>query len=143
MRAARSLHGGLAHLFAGLIVVQFFLAGLGAFTTVHNKKFSDSNFGAHGILGTLLVALALVILVVALIGRWSRWATKLSAALFGLMVVQFVLGLAGAGSAPILGGLHALNALILTGVTFLLVCEARREPPALAAAQAGSGRVLP
>jgi hypothetical protein len=143
MRAARSLHGGLAHLFAGLIVVQFFLAGLGAFTTVHNKKFSDSNFDAHGLLGTLLVVLALVMLVVTLVGRWSPWATKLTAALFGLMVVQLVLGVAGAGSAPILGGLHAVNALILTGVTFLLVREARREPPAPAASQATGGGVLP
>ena len=78
MRAARSLHGGLAHLFALLIVLQFFLAGLGAFTTIHNKKFDDNNFGPHAILGTLMVVIALVILLVALVGRWSPQATKLS-----------------------------------------------------------------
>ncbi len=128
MRAARSLHGGLAHVFAGLIIVQFFLAGLGAFATVHNKKFSDNNFGPHGALGTLLVVFALVILLVALVGRWSGRATKLSAALFGLMVVQFILGISGAGTAAWLGGLHATNALIITAVTYLLVRDARRSP---------------
>jgi Family of unknown function (DUF6220) len=128
MRAARSLHGGLAHLFAGLIVIQFFLAGLGAFTTIHNKKFSDNNFGPHAILGTLMVVIALVILIVALVGRWSPRATKLSAGLFGLMVVQLVLGIVGSGTAPWVGGLHAANALLVTGVAYLLVREARREP---------------
>lgn len=128
MRAARSLHGGLAHLFALLIVVQFFLAGLGAFTTIHNKKFNDNNFGPHAILGSLMVVIALAILLIALAGRWSRQATKLSAALFGLMIVQFFLGIIGSGSAPVVGGLHAANALLVTGVAFLLVREARRTP---------------
>jgi FtsH-binding integral membrane protein len=128
MRAARSLHGGLAHLFALLIVVQFFLAGLGAFTTIHNKKFKDSNFDAHAALGSLMVVIALVILIIALVGRWSPRATKLSAALFGLMILQFFLGIIGSGSAPLVGGLHAANALLVTGAAFLLVREARHRP---------------
>ena len=130
MRAIRRLHGGFVHLFAGLIVLQFFLAGLGAFTTVHNKKFSDNNFGAHGLLGTLLVLIALVITVMALIGRWSPTATKLSAALFGLMIVQFILGVSGAGTSPVLGGLHAVNALLIVAATYLLVRDARRPTEA-------------
>ena len=92
-------------------MIQFFLAGLGAFETVHDKKFNDNNFGPHGILGTLLVLVALVIMVLALIGRWTPSTTKLSAALFGLMVIQLILGVSGAGTSPILGGLHAVNAL--------------------------------
>jgi hypothetical protein len=132
MRAARSLHGGLAHLFAGLVVVQFFLAGLGAFTTIHNKKFNDNNFGPHAILGTLMVVIALVIVVVALVGRWSPRATRLSGGLFGLMVLQLVLAGIGSGSAPVVGGLHAANALFITVVAYLLVRDARhdREPAA-------------
>ncbi len=111
-------------LFAGLLVVQFFLAGLGAFTTVHDKRYSDNNFGPHGVLGTVLVVLALVIAALALIGHWSQTATRLSGALLGLMILQFVLGVAGAGSAavaPILGGLHAVNALLIVAVVYLLV----------------------
>jgi hypothetical protein len=128
MHAARSLHGGLAHLFAGLVVVQFFLAGLGAFTTIHNKSYSDSNFGPHAILGTLMVVLALVILIVAAIGRWSPRATRLSGALFGLMIVQLALGIIGSGTAPWVGGLHAVNALLITAVAYLLVRGARHDP---------------
>jgi Family of unknown function (DUF6220) len=133
MRVLRRLHGGLVHLFAGLIVLQFFLAGLGAFETVHNKKFNDNNFGPHGLLGTLLVLIALVIMLLALIGRWSPTATKLSAALFGLMIVQFILGVSGAGTSPVLGGLHAVNALVIVAVTYLLIKDARRptDAPAL------------
>jgi Family of unknown function (DUF6220) len=127
MHTLRKLHGGLAHLFAGLIVVQFFLAGLGAFTTVHNKKFNDNNFGAHGLLGTLLVLIALVITGMALIGRWSPTATKVSAAVFGLMILQFILGVSGAGTSPVLGGLHAVNALLIVAATFVLVKDARRS----------------
>jgi uncharacterized membrane protein YhaH (DUF805 family) len=121
---ASKIYGGLAHLFGGLLVVQFFLAGLGAFTTVHNKKFSDSNFDAHGGLGTLLVVLALVILLVALVVRRQR-AIQLSGALFALMIVQFVLGVAGAGTAAWIGGLHAVNALLILAVTGLMIRDAR------------------
>jgi Family of unknown function (DUF6220) len=133
MQSLRKVHGGLAYLFAGLIVIQFFLAGLGAFTTVHNKKFDDNNFGAHGLLGTLLVLIALVITIIALIGRWSPAALKLSAALFGLMILQFILGVSGAGTSPVLGGLHAVNALLIVAVTYLLVKNARHPREASAA----------
>ena len=125
MTALRKAHTGLVYLFAFLLVIQFFLAGLGAFETVHNKKFNDNNFGPHGILGTLLVLVALIIMILAVAGRWTPVTTKLSAALFGLMVIQLILGVSGAGSAPVLGGLHAVNALVIVAVTYLLVKDAR------------------
>jgi len=118
---ARVAHRWIVDLFAVLLVVQFFLAGLGAFTTVHNKQYSDNNFGPHGVLGTVLVVVALVIAVLAAIGRWSPTATRLSGALLALMVLQFVLGVAGAGSAPVLGGLHAVNAVLIVAVVYLLM----------------------
>ena len=99
---------------------------------MHNKKFNDNNFGPHGLLGTLLVLIALVIMLLALIGRWSPTATKLSAALFGSMIVQFILGVSGAGTSPVLGGLHAVNALLIVAVTYLLVKDARRPTDAAA-----------
>ena len=103
-----------------------FLAGLGAFTTIHNKQFSDNNFGPHAVLGSVLVVVALLIAVLAAIGRWSGTATRLSAALLGLMVLQFVLGVAGANSAPVLGGLHAVNAVLIVAVVYLLMKDASR-----------------
>jgi hypothetical protein len=117
----RVAHRWIVDLFAVLLVVQFFLAGLGAFTTVHNKRFSDNNFGPHGVLGTALVLVALVIALLAVIGHWSPTATRLSAALLALMILQFVLGVAGAGSSPVLGGLHAVNAVLIVAVVYLLV----------------------
>ena len=130
----RKIHMGLTHLFAGLLVVQFFLAGLGVFTTVHNKEFKDSNFDAHAALGTLLVLIALLIMVVALVGRWSPRATQMSALLFGLMIVQMLLAGFGADDAPVLGGLHVVNALVIVGVTYVLVRESRAPVAELAPA---------
>ena len=121
MARVRVAHRWIVDLFALLLVVQFFLAGLGAFTTVHNKLFSDNNFGPHAVLGTVLVVVALVIAVLAAIGRWSPTATRLSAALVGLMVLQFVLGVVGANSAPVLGGLHAVNAVLIVAVVYMLM----------------------
>ena len=57
--------------------------------------------------------------------------TKLSGALFGLMVLQFILGVAGAGSAPLLGGLHVLNAIVIVAVTYKLVQTARMPQAAV------------
>ncbi len=136
MSGLQTAHRWIVDLFAGLIVVQFFLAGLGAFTTEYNKRYSDNNFGPHAILGTLLVVVALVIAVLAVIGRWSPTAAKLSGALLGLMILQFVLGVTGAGSSPVLGGLHGVNALLIVGVVYLLIKQTHHRttvvPPSTA-----------
>lgn len=123
MSTLARIHGGLAHLFAGLVVVQFGLAGWGAFKTDYDKKFNDNNFGPHGILGTFLVLLALVILLVAVSGRWSQMATRLSAVLFVLMVLQFILGVTGASSSPYFGVLHGMNALVIAFLAYRLIRE--------------------
>ena len=116
----QKVHGALAHLFGGLLVVQFFLAGLGAFETVHDKHFKNGNFDAHAGLGDALVLLALVIAAIAAIGRWSPFVTRVSLLLFGLMVVQSVLGNLGADNSAWFGALHAVNALLILGVTVLV-----------------------
>jgi Family of unknown function (DUF6220) len=121
----RRFHSGLAHLFAGLLVVQFFLAGLGAFTTIHDKHFKDSNFDAHAALGSLLVLVALVIAIVAVIGRWSPGAMRWSGLLFGLMILQALLAGFGADDAPVIGGLHVVNAIVIVAVTYVIVRESR------------------
>ena len=122
---AGTIHKGLSHLFGGLLVIQFFLAGLGAFTTVHDEKFKDSNFDPHILVGTLMVVLALVIMLVVLFGKVGGDARKWGGVLFGLMVVQFLLAGAGANSAAWIGGLHAVNAIAITGVTAMLIRDSR------------------
>jgi hypothetical protein len=125
LTALAKTHRALAHLFAGLVVIQFGLAGWGAFKTINDKKFHDNNFGPHGLLGTFLVLLALIILLVAVGGRWSLTITKLSAALFGLMVVQLILGVTGADDSPYIGVLHGMNALVIAFLAYRMVKETR------------------
>lgn len=106
--AARA-HSILALTFVAGAVIQFFLAGLGAF------KFDNADssaFDPHRIMGDLLTLFALIILILAVVGR--REARQASVVLFVLMIIQQVL--AGAGeSTPILGALHGLNGLFILG----------------------------
>jgi Family of unknown function (DUF6220) len=129
---ARTIHRGLSHLFGGLLVIQFFLAGLGTFMADDNGNYKDSYFNPHIFVGTIMVALSLVILLVVLAGRVGGDARRLSAVLFGLMVLQFVLAGLGAGTAAWVGGLHAVNAVLITGATFLLIRDAREPEPVAA-----------
>jgi hypothetical protein len=125
-RGTPSAQRMLVHVFLGLVAVQFFLAGLGVFR--NNPKPDDkivetSTFDAHRILGDVLTLISLVVLIVALVTRRSR---ELAGLLFGLMIVQNLL--AGFGEdAPFLGGLHALNALVIVAVAVLLLLRLR--PP--------------
>jgi hypothetical protein len=81
-------------------LLQFVLAGYAAF--------GGSTYDAHRAVGTLIVVAALVLVVLAYAGR--RSAAPVSIALFGLTVLQYVLGSAGT-DAPALGALHPVNAL--------------------------------
>jgi hypothetical protein len=98
-------HRGLALLFVAVAaLVQFFLAGLAAF--------GHSSWDAHAAIGTLLTIVALVILVLAFIGR--REALEASAVLFGLMILQNLLGAFG-NDVSVLGALHPINGLLILG----------------------------
>lgn len=110
--AARA-HRILALTFLGGAVIQFLLAGLGAF------KFDDvhsSAFDPHRIMGDLLSLFAIILLILAYVGR--REALQASVVLFVLMVIQQVLASAGE-SAPVLGALHGLNGLLILGTAGL------------------------
>jgi hypothetical protein len=54
--------------------------------------------------------------------------------LFGLMIVQMLLAGFGADDAPVLGGLHVVNALVIVVVTYALVRESRAPAAELAVA---------
>jgi heme A synthase len=106
-------HRGLALLFLALVVVQFFLAGLGAF--------GAESYGAHRGLGDALGLVGLVLLILAAVGR--REALQASAVLFVLLIVQAILGGAG-DDLGVLGGLHPVNALAILGVGSLTAAGA-------------------
>ena len=89
----------VASLTAALVVAQFFLAGAGAF--------GATSFDAHRTVGSLAVLVALVGLVIALL---TRRLLAHTAAVFGLLVLQAVLGTIGSDE-PWIGALHGLNAV--------------------------------
>ena len=71
----------------------------------------------------MLILIALAILVLAIV---TRRALRESIALFVLMIVQNLL--AGLGEdTPVLGALHGLNALVVTGLAAVLLMRLRPE----------------
>jgi Family of unknown function (DUF6220) len=93
----------IASLTALLVVTQFFLAGAGAF--------GATSFDAHKTVGSVAVLVALVGLVLALLTRRLLGHT---AAVFGLLLLQAVLGTLGSDE-PWIGALHGLNAVAVMG----------------------------
>ncbi len=129
---ARTIHGWMAHLFAALVVLQVFAAGYGAFLTQDNKKYSDNNFGLHGLVGLLIGLVAIIMLILIALDRRPDRVRKLTLILFGVTLLQFVLAAVGSNVA-LVGGLHGANALVIAFVAYLLV-KATRQTPAAAPA---------
>ncbi|NEK60634.1 hypothetical protein GCU56_22515 [Geodermatophilus sabuli] len=115
-------HGGVRHgalvayrwVLAALLVdiaVQFFLAGLGVF---------GGGFDAHVVNSIVVSALAFVVLVLALVAHVGTRDVVLAAVLLLLVgLVQSVFrGLADEGA--FWGGLHALDGLVILGITGFL-----------------------
>jgi hypothetical protein len=122
-----AIHGILVDLFLGLIVVQFFLAGLGVFRAKpHGSQglAASSTFDPHRALGSALQAVALVILITAIVARRQL---KLSAALFVLMVLQSVWAGIG-GDAPGIAALHVVGGLAIVVVAYLMHSAAHARP---------------
>jgi hypothetical protein len=131
-RGAAWIYRVLITLFAVAVVVEFFLAGLGIFRTmpggdesVSHETFEDK-FEAHAGLGSLLVGGSILMLIVILVA----WAgPRLIGATFGLAVltvVQMILGNAGE-DAPVAGAFHAINALLILGLSGFLTSRAWRR----------------
>jgi hypothetical protein len=109
-----------------LVVVQVGFAAFGAFDAVHkadkvaiSKKTIENGFNVHGALGTLIVILMLVLLIVAAVGRLGPALVKFAGGIFAFGVIQFLLGVVST-SAPAVGFLHGLNALLIFSATGLL-----------------------
>lgn len=89
------------------VVVQFFLAGMGAFHDV--REHSDSRFSAHETFGYVVAALTLLTLVAALLARMDRQVIGLAAAILILAApVQILLAKGGTDHNDVWGALHGL-----------------------------------
>jgi uncharacterized protein DUF6220 len=118
------LQRGIAVLTMALIATQFFLAGAGAF--------GATSFDAHKAVGSVVVLVALVGLLVAALAR--RFALH-ALVLFGLAVLQLVLGTLGSDE-PWIGAFHGLNALAVLAAGGTLARKTFESPPGARAATA-------
>src|SRR3954470_7495302 len=115
-RGADTVFAYLAALLVLGVVVQFFLAGLGVFGLDGKSVQDASSLDPHRALGNILGAVALLLLIAALVARSSKAAIWGSVALVILVAVVQV-ALAGGGEHhDWLGGLHALDGVIILGL---------------------------
>ena len=88
-------------------------------------KLGDGFASLHALDGTFLIPLTILVMIALSFGARHVARVKwMTAALFGLMVIQFFLGFFGsaqnsAGSA--IAGLHGLNALAIVGLSATLI----------------------
>jgi hypothetical protein len=130
-------HRYLVRLTALGVLMQFFLAGAGAF--------GATSFTAHTALGTTLIGLTAIALLAALVARRLRRHTAL---LFGVTLLQGLLGTLGADTQAWFGGLHAVNALAVMGAAATLARRTAAAPTAGSleysiASTSERGRTLP
>ncbi len=112
-----------------LLPIQFILAGYGAFSFKSGSTTVRGNdWMAHDLNGTLIGLVIILILISGLLARLPSMLTRMTVGLFVLMVIQVLL--AGAGdSVVVLGALHPLNGVLITGLAVTLALRARTYLP--------------
>jgi hypothetical protein len=98
-----------------LIGLQFFLSGYGAIASGS----PDESFELHIMNGRVIAVVALLGILFAALARAGGKLVGLSAAVFGLVVLQSliaVVSVAGTTPGQIIFGFHAINALMIMGV---------------------------
>lgn len=117
----------LAALFVLGVLVQVFLAGLGIFGINASKVANASSLDAHRAWGSVLMLIAIVLLILALVARQSR-ATMIGAFVLALLVTVAQTVLAAAGeSNKWVGGLHALDGMVILLLSVWLAVTAWRR----------------
>ncbi|MEN3309991.1 MAG: hypothetical protein V7603_6193 [Micromonosporaceae bacterium] len=127
----RKVFAGLASLMMLAVVVQFFLAGFGAFDTAPK----DEAFRSHRALGYLILLVAVALTVVAALVRAPGRLVGLSGLVVGLTILQPVIASIAkafgdsADTSTLAGelvfGLHAVNALVIMSVVRIILKESR------------------
>ena len=125
----RKVFGALAALLMLAVVVQFFLAGSGAFDSAPK----DESFQPHRALGYGILLFAVVLTLIAALARMPGRLIGMAGLVAGLVVVQAVISaIAGAvgdtGDSTVgdlIFGLHAVNGLIILAVVGMILRQAR------------------
>jgi hypothetical protein len=124
------------------IVVQVGLAGYGAFyaankledegSTIDEDVFFEG-FGAHAIVGYLVLIGALVLLVLGIAAGLGKWRLGRHGLLFGLLILQVLLAWFGF-EVPAIGFLHPVNALLIVAISGMISWDEMRARRGAAAA---------
>jgi hypothetical protein len=129
----RKVYVGLSALLLLAVLIQFYLAAVGAFT----KPQSDGSFALHDATGMMIIPLlSLLATIAAAVARAPGRVIGLTILPLGLVVVQVLivtLGRAfndgtGENTTPVgvaILGLHAINGLLIMGVASLVLHRAR------------------
>src|SRR3954470_10263047 len=112
-RGADTVYGYLTMLLLLGLLVQFFLAGLGVFGIDKHKIDKASSLDPHRGLAHILAGIALLMLISALVARTSKLAMWGSLALVLLIELAQVALASGGDDHHWLGGLHALNGVLI------------------------------
>lgn len=106
------------------VVVQFFLAAMGAFDSAP----SEQAFAPHRTLGYVIFFLAIVLTVVGAIARMPGRIIGTAGLVVGLVLLQVVIAevsQAIGAAGHIVFGLHAVNAIAIGGVSQTIVQRSR------------------
>ena len=115
--------------------LQFYLIAAGALSVWAAQDNAGSVYAAfkngdrfaslHGFIGTIVVPITILAMIALVFAAGlSRRDKGQTVGLFGLIVIQFILGAigsSGGGAAALIGGLHGLNALVMVGAAGSLV----------------------
>ncbi|MFJ9884739.1 hypothetical protein ACIQRW_02615 [Streptomyces sp. NPDC091287] len=104
----------------GAACAQIVTAGFGLFALERLPIGEASSLDAHRLLGYASEVVGVVLVVLLIVGRPAGRAVGAGLALFLAMLVQPVLQKHGTGI-PLLGALHAANALVMVALAWLTV----------------------
>jgi cytochrome b561 len=119
---------GLAALLFLAVIAQFFLAASGAFDTAPTEE----AFQPHRALGYSILILAVVVTVAGAIARMPGRLIGMAGLAVGLVLVQVVIAEVakavgdGSSAGHLIFGLHAVNGLLIMGVTETIVQRSRK-----------------
>src|SRR5262245_53565577 len=126
----RKVFAGLAILLMLVVVVQFYLAASGAFSTAPN----DESFRPHRALGYVIFILPVLMTIVGALGRLPGRLIGMAGLIAGLTVVQMVIAQIAKAfgdtddsttAGQLVFGLHAINGLAILAVVGMIVRTAR------------------
>lgn len=120
MSKVRTIHRWLLTLFLVAVVVQFFLAGLGAFKAQHGTEqgtIGDSQFASyfspHRGFANVLMLIGVLVLIAAVAGRMGKRWILVSLSLPVLVELQYVFADAGPSW---FRALHVVNAFVIAAI---------------------------